>query len=33
MQQSEDRRVRAFIDAASPGEVDPSVWQGQESEL
>ena len=33
MQESEDRRVRAFIDAASHGEVDPSVWQGQESEL
>jgi len=33
MQASEDPRVRAFLDSASPGELDPSVWMGQESEL
>jgi phospholipid/cholesterol/gamma-HCH transport system ATP-binding protein len=33
MQNSDDMRVRAFLDAASPGEVDPSLWHGQESEL
>ena len=33
MQSSRDPRLRAFLDAASPGKIDPSVWQGQESEL
>ncbi len=33
MQASQDPRVRAFLDSASPGELDPSVWMGQESEL
>lgn len=33
MQASDDPRVRAFLDSASPGEIDPSVWMGQESEL
>ncbi len=33
MQDSRDPRVRAFLDSASPGELDPSVWMGQESEL
>jgi phospholipid/cholesterol/gamma-HCH transport system ATP-binding protein len=33
MLHSQDPRVRAFIDSASPGEVDPSVWKDQESEL
>ena len=33
MQNSDDRRIRAFLDSASPGEIDPSVWRGQESEL
>lgn len=33
MKESEDPRVRAFIDSASPGALDPRVWMDQESEL
>ncbi len=33
MPASEDPRLRAFLDSASPGELDPRVWMGQESEL
>ena len=33
MQSSRDPHLRAFLDSASPGEIDPSVWLGQESEL